>query len=159
MAHKIDLGYSGDSLWIRFSEGAAQFPSDTLISPCALYYLQTNGWAYLHGNGCGTGVGNRTFLRIVNAIFQIDFTPVCHIHDLCYSLDAVEYEGDTCVKTYRHKMYSDMAFEYNLNAYAMFHSKGKPRRGIRMLAFVYMLAVRLFGQSSYWGTIPKKNRV
>lgn len=150
------LGYSEGALWIEFRGEANEFPLDTQLDRCIKRYLSDNKWVYSDGNGCGTSALNRGFLRLVHAVLDVDFTPVCNLHDIGYSLTHNGSTDPVCVKSYRHKLFVDMAFEYNLLTYAKMH--GKEGRVVRLLAFCYMMAVRTFGASHYWGDIPKDRR-
>ena len=150
----VTLGYTKDELWIEFRGEISRFPTDIQLDKCVKTYLADRNWVYTEGNGCGTGMVNRLFLRFIHATVDIDFTPICNLHDIGYSLAP---DNNVCAKSYRHKMYVDMAFEYNILTFAKMH--GKEGRGIRTLAFCYMMAVRLLGASHYWQGIQKKDRL
>ena len=147
------LGYADGALWIRFKDQIYRFPQDTLLDPCTKVYLESHRWTYQEGNGCGSTRVNRWMLKVAQALIGVDLTNICQLHDLSYSLDV----NNGCVKTYRHKTFCDHSLEYNIIAVAS-ESKDRSLR-IRFVAFSFMLAVRLFGSSSYWKYIPLCNRV
>lgn len=146
------LGYVDNYLWIRFQGEIISFPKDVLLTPCALRYLEEHNWTYDGANGCGTTLASRTLLRIAEAVFNVDFSTVCNIHDLEYSIPP----ADNCGKSYRHKISVDSHLEYN--ALLTIQASGKEAtNGAKLLAFMYMVAVRLFGRKSYWDDVPVNN--
>jgi hypothetical protein len=159
MPNTLKLGPHNGRLYINFHHTIHNLPLDIQLSPCARLYLETNGWLYVEGDGCGVKENPITLfiLKIANAIWNVDYTPICNIHDLEYGLDMIRDETATCIKTYRHRATADVNLYHNMYTFAV--DKGMVNYRASRIAYLYHAAVSVFGGLSYWRGVKKKDRV
>lgn len=159
MTDAVTLGPNNGRIYINFHHTIQSLPTDIQLSPCAKLYLEDNDWTYVEGDGCGVKENPFTLfiLKIANAIWNVDYTPVCNIHDLEYGLNMLKNETSTCLKTYRHRATADVNLYYNMYTYAV--DQGVPNHRASRIAYIYHIALALVGGFAYWRGIAKKDRV
>jgi len=153
------LGPHNGRMYINFHRVIHDLPADIQLSACAKLYLEANGWKYVDGDGCGVKENPFTLfiLKLANAIWGIDYTPICNIHDLEYGLNMVTDDKATCLKTYRHRATADVNLYHNMYIYAV--DCGMVHYRASRIAYLYHAAVSMFGGRPYWKGIKKKDRV
>lgn len=159
MSDTILLGPNNGRIYINFHHTIQNLPPDIELSACARHYLEENDWTYVEGDGCGvSGFPITLFLlKIANAIWNVDYTPVCNIHDLEYTLNMVLDDKATCIKTYRHRATADVNLYHNMYVYAV--DQGMASYKASRIAYIYHIALALFGGLAYWKKIKKRDRV
>ena len=159
MPNTLLLGPNKGRIHINFHHVIHSLPADIQLSPCARVYLEENNWTYVNGDGCGVKEAPITLfvLKIANAIWGIDYTPICNIHDLEYGLNMMNDDTATCLKTYKHRATADVNLYHNMYVYAV--DNGMVNYRASRIAYVYHVALALFGGRAYWRGIKKKDRV